>query len=140
MMRYRRTEWLRSLSASALAVLLVFGMSAAAYSQTRRTAKPAPLKPVAGSVFGQGYQRGYGAGFTQGASDWHNSAPRDFQSSGAFQQRENSYDVRYRHSQEYSQGFELGFEMGHTDGYYGRARNPVVPPTPPCLPRLRQWL
>ena len=115
------------MSASALAVLLIFGMSAAAFSQTRRTAKPAPLKPAVGSIFGQGYQRGYGAGFTQGTSDWHNSAPRDFQSSGAFQQRENSYDVRYRHSQEYSQGYELGFEMGHTDGYYGRPRNPAVP-------------
>ncbi|HEV8484284.1 MAG TPA: hypothetical protein VGV87_12130 [Blastocatellia bacterium] len=127
MMIQRRTEWIRSMSAAALAVLLIFGMSMAAYSQQRRTAKPAPLKPAVGSIFGQGYQRGYGSGFTQGLNDWHRGVPRDWQNSGGYQQRENSYDARYRNSQEYSQGFELGFEIGHTDGYYGRARNPALP-------------
>src|SRR6185295_13151981 len=100
MMRQRRTEWIRSMPAAALAVLIILGMSLPAYSQQRRTAKPAPLKAGVGSVFGQGYQRGYGFGFTQGASDWHRSVPRDFQNSGGYQQRENSYDARYRSSQE----------------------------------------
>jgi hypothetical protein len=113
--------------AAALAIVVIAGMSLPAYSQQRRTAKPAPLKPAVGSVFGQGYQRGYGFGFTQGARDWQRNAPRDWQNSGGYQQRENSYDARYRNSQEYSQGYELGYEMGHTDGYYGRARNPAVP-------------
>ena len=126
-MRQRRTEWLRSMSAAVLAVLVVFGTSLASYSQTRRTAKPAPLKPAVASIFGQGYQRGYGIGFTQGANDWNGNVPRDWQNSRGYQQRENSFDARYRNSQEYSQGYELGFEMGHTDGYYGRTRNPAVP-------------
>jgi hypothetical protein len=115
------------MSAMVLAVLVIFGMSLVAYSQQRRTARPAPLKPAVGSVFGQGYQRGYGAGFTQGVNDWHRGVPRDWQNSGGYQQRENSYDARHRSSQEYSQGYELGFEMGYTDGYYGRPRNPAVP-------------
>ena len=127
MIRQRRIEWLRSMSAVMLAVLVISGTSLVGYSQQRRTTRPAPLKPAVGSVFGQGYQRAYAAGFAQGGNDWHRGVPRDWQNSGAYQQRENSYESRYRSSQEYSQGYELGFEMGYTDGYYGRPRNPAVP-------------
>src|ERR1044071_10379880 len=128
-MRHTRRERLRSVSAMVLALAVVLGTSVAAYSQQRRTAKPAPLKPVAGSIFGIGYQKGYGSGFIQGVSDWHKSAPRDWQNSAGYLNRENLYDTRYRNSHEYSQGYELGYEMGHTDGYYGRRRNPAGPPT-----------
>lgn len=79
------------------------------------------------TVYVQGYQRGYGAGFVQGGSDWTNSAPRDFRGSDAFQQRDGSFDPKYSSSEEYRQGYDLGFDLGYTDGYYGRARNAGVP-------------
>ena len=123
----QRVQWIRSISAVLLAVLVISGTSLVGLSQQRKTTRPAALKPAVASIFGQGYQRGYSGGFTQGAYDWRRSAPRDWQGSGAYQQREDAFEPRYRSSQEYSQGFELGFEIGYTDSYYGRPRNPALP-------------
>jgi hypothetical protein len=123
MIRKRSMDWSHSIMATGLAaLLLVVGMTPAAYAQQRRRPAPGPV-----SVYGQGYQKGYADGFAQGTRDWTRGVPRDWQRSDGYEQRENSYSPRLRSSEEYTQGYDLGFEMGHTDGYYGRTRNAAVP-------------
>lgn len=105
-----------------VAVLMIAGLApASASAQKRAPARRAPTLQQPQTPFSQGYQKGYNEGFTQGEADWNGNLPRDFQRSNAWQRR----DVGS--SEEYRQGYELGFELGHTDGYYGRARNAVVP-------------
>ena len=86
-------------------------------STTKRTAT-AKQPPT---PFNQGYQKGYDDGFAQGESDWSASASPDFRRSDRWQQQGANT------SEEYRRGFELGFELAYSDGYYGRARNAVVP-------------
>jgi hypothetical protein len=91
-------------------------------AQPARSSQQAPA-----SVYGKGYQKGYTDGYTQGAADWSQGVPRDFQRSDAYMQRDRRYDPNLASSDEYIQAYELGFELGHTDGYYGRSRNPAEP-------------
>ena len=107
---------------SLVAVLMIAGLApASASAQKRVPARRAPQLQQPQTPFSQGYVKGYNEGFTQGETDWSNNLPRDFQRSDRWQQR----DVGS--SEEHRQGYELGFELGHADGYYGRARNAVVP-------------
>jgi hypothetical protein len=115
---------LRSFAPAALVAILVIGGVApalAASSQKRAPVKRAPALRQPQTPFSQGYQKGYDEGFAQGATDWSNSSRRDFRGSDIFQQRDPGS------SEEYGKGYELGFELGYSDGYYGRARNAVVP-------------
>jgi hypothetical protein len=112
----------------ALAGVAPYGSTAYAQRRTttrRTTTTKAPAKTA--SIYDRGYLKGYNAGFDQGQADWSRSAPRDYQSSEAYQQRDRSYDQTLASSEEYTQGFQLGFELGHTDGYYGRPKNLKVP-------------
>ena len=121
MMKVGRTA-LPTLLASIMITALFTG---SAFSQRKAPAKPAAKVPP--SVYDQGYQKGYSDGFAQGQADWRQGVPRDFQSSDGFRRRDQMYDARHASNEEYTQGYDLGFEIGHTDGYYGRARNAVVP-------------
>jgi len=115
---------LRTIAPAVLAAILVIGGFApalAASTQRRAPAKRAPALKQPQTPFSQGYQKGYDEGFPQGETDWSNSARRDFRRSDRFQQRDPGS------SEEYGKGYELGFELGYSDGYYGRARNAVVP-------------
>lgn len=135
-----RKEVFRTYAPTLLAIALaVVGPvpigSAMAYSQRStsrqpqtRQAQPArPIQQAPASVYGKGYQKGYADGFTQGEADWRQGAPRDFQRSEAYAQRDRKYDPSLASSDEYVQAYELGFELGHTDGYYGRPRNSAEP-------------
>jgi hypothetical protein len=116
--------------ATLVAVMMVMAVAPTALSASaqRRTPGRPPLRSaVPQSIYGQAYQKGYDNGFAQGETDWNNGAPRDFQRSEAYEQRDRSYDPRLSSSEEYVQGYQLGFEMGYTDGYYGRAHNSAVP-------------
>lgn len=108
--------------AALIALLVVTGFApAAAYSQ-RRTSKRAPAAAKAPlSPFAQSYAKGYTDGFAQGATDWSNNLPKDFHRSDKWQQRDTGS------SEESRQGYELGFELAYSDGYYGRARDNIVP-------------
>lgn len=117
---------LRTFAPGALvAILVIVGLapasSASPQKRTSRTTKSAPQPKQPQTPFSQGYQRGYNDGFAQGEADWSNSARRDFRSSDRWQQHDQGS------SEEYSKGYELGFELAYSDGYYGRARNAVVP-------------
>jgi len=106
-------------------ILVIAGLSpgSVTYAQKKAPAKkPAPpqLKQPQ-TPYTQGYQKGYDDGFAQGEADWSNSAARDFRRSDRWQQRDAGS------SEEYRQGYELAFELAYSDGYYGRARNPIVP-------------
>ena len=52
---------------------------AAAQKKTSRPVKKATAQPQ--SVYGQGYQKGYGTGFAQGKADWTRGVPQDFRRS-----------------------------------------------------------
>jgi outer membrane lipoprotein SlyB len=110
-----------------LAIVLVIGQGSATPGATQKrkpAAKPAPqLKtpPPPATPYTQGYQKAYDEGFRQGEADWSANAPRDFRRSAGWQQRDSGT------SEEFTKGYELGFELGYSDGYYGRARNAVVP-------------
>src|SRR5262249_29917791 len=95
--------------------------SASAQTRTRRTATTRVRTPYA-----QGYSRGYSNGYLAGQSDWKRGTPRDFQHSaqaaGQSANDGSSAPRRYRGR------YRLGLELGYTDGYYGRARNAVLPP------------
>lgn len=95
--------------------------------QTRQAQPARPILQAPASTYGKGYQKGYTDGFAQGEADWRQGAPRDFQHSEGYMQRDRNYDQSLASSDEYIQGYELGFELGHTDGYYGRPRNPAEP-------------
>ena len=115
---------LRSLAPAVLAAFLVisgFAPALAASSQKRAPVKRAPAPKQPQTPFSQGYQKGYDEGFAQGATDWSNSARRDFRHSDRFQQHDPGS------SEEYGKGYELGFELAYSDGYYGRPRNAAVP-------------
>src|SRR5262249_36521556 len=75
----------------------------------------------------QGYQKGYGNGYLAGQADWKKGVPRDFQHSGLFQQGDQQSSGTASAPGKYRDGYDLGFELGYTDGYYGRARNAVLP-------------
>ena len=106
------------------AVLIVGGF---AFSTTEAVAQRRTARRTTPSIYAQAYQKGYGSGFTQGQTDWRNSAPRDFERSTAYQDRARYFDPNLGHLQQYGEGYQLGFEMGYTDGYFGRTRNAVVP-------------
>ncbi len=115
---------LRTLAAFALVATLVIAGSATALaspSQKRAPVRKAAQPKQPPTPFSQGYQKGYTDGFAQGEADWSNSTRRDFRGSDKWQQRDQSS------SEEYGKGYELGFELAYSDGYYGRARNAVVP-------------
>lgn len=114
-----------TLSALLVSIMITVAFAGSAFSQRRATAKPAAKAPP--SIYDQGYQKGYGDGFTQGQADWRQGVPRDFQASDGFRRRDQMYDARNASNEEYTQGYDLGFEIGHTDGYYGRARSAAVP-------------
>jgi hypothetical protein len=134
------TDVIRPLARALLAVAVAVAGSAPAgaagpYSQRatarQRQTRPAeqawPAQQAPASAYGKGYQKGYADGFAQGEADWHQGVPRDFQRSDAYAQRDRRYDPSLASSDEYIQAYELGFELGHTDGYYGRPRNPAEP-------------
>lgn len=111
-------------AAAAVAVLVIAGLAPASASAQKRKPQPARRAPQLKhpqTLFSQGYDKGYSEGFTQGEADWSSNLPRDFRRSDRWRQHDMGS------SEEYRQGYELGFELGHTDGYYGRARNAVVP-------------
>lgn len=119
---------IRSITSSILAAVLVAMVSTVTFAQARKPApKPAPQAAKPLSIYDQGYQKGYGDGYTQGQSDYQQGAPRDYESSDAFRQREQRYDQRHASNIEYLEAFDLGFEFGYLDGYYGRARNAAAP-------------
>ncbi|HWP42671.1 MAG TPA: hypothetical protein VNO14_05510 [Blastocatellia bacterium] len=123
------TERARRGVSTTLWVLLVFTILQpvlTAHAQRRVSTRQQPRATTL-SVYGRGYQKGYGEGFTQGQRDWNQNARFDIYESEAYQQRESVYDARYASSDEYREGFRLGFELGYSDGYYGRARNASVP-------------
>lgn len=111
--------------AALVAILVIAGLVPASAASSQKRAPqpvkraPAPKQPQ--TPFGQGYEKGYTEGFAQGEADWSNSARQDFRRSDRWQQRDQSS------SEEYGKGYELGFELAYSDGYYGRARNAVVP-------------
>jgi hypothetical protein len=113
-----------------IAVGLGNSFSATAATQ-KKTTKPAPkttaktTSPV--TPYDKGYQSGYSAGYGQGTTDWGQGVPHDYKRSDAYQNRERAYDQTLGTLEEYRQGHELGFELGYLDGYYGRARNTLVP-------------
>ncbi len=116
-----------------IAVGLGNSFSAAAATQ-KKTTKPAPKKTTTAvkamtpaTPYDQGYQSGYGAGYGQGNTDWGKGVPQDYKRSDAYQNRERLYDQTLGNLEEYRQGHQLGLELGYLDGYYGRARNGIVP-------------
>jgi hypothetical protein len=113
-----------------IAVGLGNSFSATAATQ-KKTTKPAPkttAKTTAPATpYDKGYQSGYSAGYGQGTTDWGQGVPHDYKRSDAYQNRERAYDQTLGTLEEYRQGHELGFELGYLDGYYGRARNTLVP-------------
>lgn len=122
----RKTFGLFCVIAALLSSVFVSAASVQAAVQ-KKTARAPIKKAQPQTVYGQGYQKGYGEGFTQGQVDWTKGVPRDFQHSDAYQRRDRSFAPRFATSEEYRQGYDLGFELGYADSYYGRARNPLVP-------------
>ncbi len=112
-----------------LTAILVIGLTGTSWAQRRTSSKAAPQlkKPAPLSIYGQGYQKGYNDGHTQGGKDYGASLSDRYRQSEAYQNRENLYDPKYVSSDEYVEGYELGFRLGYSDGYYGRARNASVP-------------
>ena len=111
-------------------VLIITGLAptlAVAQRRTTTSKRTSQAKPQ--SPYSQGYLKGYNDGFTQGEADWNSHAPRDFRRSDRWQQRDSTA------SEEYRQGYELGFELAYSDGYYGRARNAVLPRNAETLAR-----
>lgn len=117
----RRLRIFATAGLAAVVVILMLAPFSAVYSQRRNSTRRAPQLKQPPTPFNQGYQKGYGEGFTQGETDWSAKLPRDFRRSEIWQRREVGS------SEEYRQGYELGFELGYTDGYYGRTRSTVVP-------------
>jgi hypothetical protein len=133
MIRQCSRKWVLPFVTAALLVTLA-PVGSSAYSQRRTSRKPQTQQTTRTrqtvqppTVYERGYLKAYNEGFGQGQLDWGQSVPRDFQHSRGYQQRERSYDQGMAASEEYAQGYQLGFEMGYTDGYYGRARNLVIP-------------
>ena len=124
----------RTVSAIALAVVLIVAAAMPGLAQKRKpAAKPAPkpapaAKPAAPATpYEQGYATSYEAGYRAGQDDYNRGTPREFRRSQVFQNREQNYDPKYADSEEYRQAYTLGLELGYLDGYYGRARNTTVP-------------
>ncbi len=113
-------QWKKLVPATLVAILVIAGC-APAYAQRRAPARRAPVLKQPATPYGQGYQKGYADGFAQGETDWSNNTRPDFRRSDKWQQRDGGS------SEEYRLGWELGFELAYADGYYGRARNAVVP-------------
>lgn len=115
----------RAAAPMALAIIIsIAGLAPISMASTQKRAQPvkrAPATKQPQTPFSLGYSKGYADGFTQGESDWSTSSRRDFHRSDKWQQRTPGS------SQEYDQGYELGFELAYSDGYYGRARNAIVP-------------
>lgn len=134
----RFRSFISAVTLVALAVLNLGSLgNALAYAQKKKpapkttkttTSKTTAAKPTAPATpYDAGYQGGYGQGYTQGTDDWRQGVPRDFRRSDAYSRREQMYEAKMADLEEYRQGFDLGLELGYNDGYYGRARNPVVP-------------
>ncbi|MFY9554803.1 MAG: hypothetical protein WAV20_07335 [Blastocatellia bacterium] len=108
-----------------VAVLMLTGWlpvsAASPQKKSAQTVKKAPQPKHPQTPFAKAYLTGYEDGFAQGEADWRNSTPHDFRRSDRWQQRDGAA------SEEQQKGYELGFELAYSDGYYGRARNTVVP-------------
>jgi len=116
------------LAAALITSGLIPSVASLAYSQKKAPAKkPAPAPSAPATPYNLAYQKGYSDGFAAGGADWGKGVPRDYQKSDAYQRRESVYDPAHTDNEEYRMGYQLGFELGHTDGYYGRPRNAVVP-------------
>jgi hypothetical protein len=105
-----------------------------AYSQRRTAQRPQSNQPS--RIYYTNYQKGYDEGFGKGQADWKSGASRDFDRLDQYQQRDRSYHQGQGSSDEYLQGYQLGLELGYSDGYYGRARNPVIPANAMSLARM----
>jgi hypothetical protein len=104
-----------------MAVLLIAANGSLAFSQ-RQTARRPQLNQRSG-IYDRSYRQGYNEGFGQGQADWNKRASRDFQRSDQ-SQRDRSIE---KDQDDLAHGYSLGLELGYSDGYYGRARNSIVP-------------
>jgi hypothetical protein len=125
-MSNRARSILSAILSTALIAAAIMLVSASASAQ-RRPARSAPQLSKPATIYDQGYSRGYDEGYEQGKSDYQQGAPRDFESSEAYRQRDQRYDPRHASNIEYQEGFDLGLELGYLDGYYGRTRNAIAP-------------
>jgi hypothetical protein len=105
-----------------------------AYSQRRTAQRPQPDQP--NRIYYGNYMKGYNEGFGKGRADWNSGASRDSDRQDQYHQRDRSYHQGQGSVDEYLQGYQLGLELGYSDGYYGRARNPVVPSNAMSIGRM----
>lgn len=138
MIEQKNDSWigmvLTLVTAALLAVAWLMPLSSLAYSQRRTAQRPQPNQPT--RIYYSNYVKGYDEGFGKGQADWKSGASRDFDRQDQYHQRDRSYHQGQGSSDEYLQGYQLGLELGYSDGYYGRARNPVVPANAMSLARM----
>jgi len=123
-------------TAALLAAAWLMPLSSSAYSQRRTVQRPQPNRTA--RIYYSNYVKGYNEGFGKGQADWRSGASRDFDRQDQYHQRDRSYHQGQGSSDEYLQGYQLGLELGYSDGYYGRARNLVVPANAMSLARMAE--
>jgi hypothetical protein len=140
MIEQRNNRWSGTVLTLVIAALVVVAglapSGSLAYSQQRTTRRGQADQAI--SNYNRSYLRGYNEGFVQGQADWRNGASRNSQRPDSYQQRDrssDSYNQGRGSSGESTQGYQIGLELGHSDGYYGRARNTVIPANAMSLTR-----
>jgi hypothetical protein len=135
--KQRNTIWVRTaLTLVTAAMLIVAGLvpaSSSAYSQ-RRSARRSPTHQQS-SLYDRSYRQGYDEGYVQGQMDWGSGISRNSRRGDPDRQRKRPNQQGRNSSAATPEGYPLGFEVGYSDGYFGRARNPVIPTNGPALSR-----
>jgi len=137
MIKQRNNRWIRAISTFVTVAMLVVASlvpaSTLAYSQRRSARRTPPNQQF--SPYDRSYRQGYDAGYVRGQTDWRSGASRNSQREDPDPQHNRSNERGRNPSEASAQGYALGLELGYSDGYFGRARNPVVPTNAPALSR-----
>ena len=77
----------------------------------------------------RGYRTGYSDGFSAGARDVSEHAPRNYQNKEDYQRADRSFNDVWGPIEDYRDGYQQGFESGYTAGYERQQFNSALPPS-----------
>ena len=75
----------------------------------------------------RGYRTGYSDGFSAGAKDVSEHAPRNYQNKEDYQRANRSFNDVWGPIEDYRDGYQQGFEAGYTAGYSHQDFNSSLP-------------